>query len=109
MSQFEQIESLMALAASIDSGKYNELVSGLATRIAAQGAKDIAEAVETLGPDNARLFLPVSSTALRAEKEQAKTAHMKRMQDIEYELKLDELERERIATATLRLQSGIDS
>lgn len=101
MSQFAQIESLMALAASIDNGQYEELISGLATRITAQGAKDIADAVETLGPENAKLFLPVSRHALRAEKEAAKLEHFKRMQELEYRDKLAKVEANEATSALL--------
>lgn len=83
-SHIQQIEQLMGLAASIDSGKYDTLIDALATRVSAQGAKDIAEAVETLGPENASLYIPISRSAYRAKQELVDIEHRQRMNDLEY-------------------------
>lgn len=67
MSALGDIQDLLQLSASIDSGQMDEIYSALAQRIAGQGAKDIAEATELIrdaGDDPAK-FIPVSRTYVR--------------------------------------------
>lgn len=48
MSQFSDLESLIALTSSMDSGKLEEIYASVATHIGAQGAAKIAEAISEL-------------------------------------------------------------
>ena len=70
----EQIESIISLSASLDNGQMDDVYSALATRIAGQGAKDLAEAItelQTAGVDPDK-FIPVSRSYARHRREELK-------------------------------------
>lgn len=73
----EQIESIIALSASFDNGHMDDVYAALATRIAGQGAKDLAEAItelQTAGVDPDK-FIPVARSYNRHRREEQKLRH----------------------------------
>lgn len=83
-SHVEQLESVIGLLGSIDSGKLDPVYDSLAVRVAGQGHKDIAEAYEILGAEAAEKYIPQSRTAIRAKRERMRMEHEQNMLELEY-------------------------
>lgn len=83
---FGQLESLLALSASIDSGKYEEIIGGIAEKFKASAARDIADAVETIGPELADRYIVPSRASIRAKQALDKYEYERKKRQLELQV-----------------------
>lgn len=82
MSNLDQLSQLIGLMQGTNELDLSGVVEGFGQRLAASAAKDIAEARQILG-DDAHLYLPISSQAIRAQREQLKLEHERQLMALE--------------------------
>ena len=112
MSAFADLESLIALTASMDSGKLEEVYASVATHISAQGAAKIAEAVTELtsiGVDPSMYIAPSRAWTRRQREldrlapEKLAQLQQRQLHDLEIGRQTDALARSQAATALAQL------
>ncbi len=104
MAQFSELESLLSLASSVDTSKFEEIYGAVATHIGAQGASKLAEAVielKSIGVDP-DMYISPSKAYVRRQRELDRMAPEKAEQSLRLELMRNEAAAEAKHKAELR-------
>lgn len=105
----EDIERIAVTLAALDTGKLDSLYDALATRIAGTGARDIAEAIETIraaGEDPTK-YIPVARSYQRQQQMEQRLRHAQEKHELDMRKAHDELQRMENATKLQAQQVGL--